>query len=661
MSKCSRIAGWIGILLLVLYVGWELFYRSDMFVGIVVSNVLQAMSALYAGIVLLLAYRQSGKSKFWLYYGIGALGYFTAQTYWTAELILTRGVPNAFGPAEIIWILQYFFILMGLYEQNRYRRNPAFPFLFDILLFTTVSVTLYWQQFIRPSLGEYDLTDAETIYNLFCSSVNLVILMFLFIFDRSRMPSGSRNFLAAAFLLKTVGSSSSWLLEGSDHWLSAGVVIPDFCWFAGLLFMGFAGAYGSRPHEEDALRKQPRATHLRRHVPLVFGGLLLVLLLAGSSPATPVAFGCLLGVILMLVRLFFGIRESESVNRSLKETDAIYQNWAENALVGVFIEQEGKLVYVNRYCEEIFGYEPGEMEGSSILSHISFTEIPRFLSEADKLHENIPTGRFGVTGLRRDQNVLYLEMHLAKSYFHGKEALSGTLIDITERKMSEQYLIRSEKLSVVGQLAAGVAHEIRNPLTALKGFTQLLHQNSDENRKYYEIMLTELERINYIVGEFMVLSKPHNRQQFKEHDIHRILTSIIPILESQAILHNVILRVETSQDLPKVKCDENQIKQVLINLMKNAIEAMPGGGTVTVRYETDAPKRQLTLYIEDEGVGMPAELLERLGEPFLTTKEKGTGLGLMVCYKIIQAHEGTLSVSSQPGQGTSVKLVLPAR
>jgi signal transduction histidine kinase len=213
---------------------------------------------------------------------------------------------------------------------------------------------------------------------------------------------------------------------------------------------------------------------------------------------------------------------------------------------------------------------------------------------------------------------------------------------------------------VVGQLAAGVAHEIRNPLTALKGFMQLLHQNADENRKYFEIMLTELERINYIVGEFMVLSKPHNQQQLQDHDIHVILMSIIPILESQAILHNVIIRVDPVQDLPRVKCDVNQIKQVLINLMKNAIEAMPNGGTVTVRFEKDMPRRELVVYIEDQGEGMPPELLERLGEPFLTTKEKGTGLGLMVCYKIIQAHGGTISFGSTPGEGTCVKLVLPA-
>ncbi|WP_219641434.1 ATP-binding protein [Cohnella sp. CFH 77786] len=661
MSKSSRVAGWIGILLLVLYVGWEFGFRSDWFVGKSVGNVLQSLGSLCAAVLLVLAYRDSGRAKHWLHYAIGVCCYFAALTYQTAALIATGEDPNAFGPSEILWMLHYVFFLIALYYQNRNARNPAFPFLFDILLFTTVSVTLCWQQFIRPAPAESDLTASMTAFHLFCSSVNLVVVMFLFIFDLSNVSKGTRNLLLVGFLFKTAGNSYSWFLEERTDWREPGVNVPDFCWFAGMLLIGFAGAYGSRKPGEHDWTGVKIATGLRRYVPLVLGGLLLVLLLAGSSPQTPVAFGCLLGVVLLLVRLFIGIRESESVNQALRETDVIYQNWAQNALVGVFIEQDGKLEYVNRYCEEIFGYARGEMAGRSILNHIAYSDIPRFLSEIDQLGESIPTARFGVTGLKRNRETLYLEMQLANAVFEGKPALSGTLLDITERKMSEQYLIRSEKLSVIGQLAAGVAHEIRNPLTALKGFTQLLHQNSDDNRKYYEIMLTELERINYIVGEFMLLSKPHNRQQLKEHDIHRILTSIIPILESQAILHNVIIRVESAEDLPKVKCDENQIKQVLINLMKNAIEAMPGGGTMSVRYETDVSKRELILYIEDEGVGMPPELLERLGEPFLTTKEKGTGLGLMVSYKIIQAHQGSLSVSSRPGQGTTVKLVLPAR
>ncbi|WP_276355566.1 ATP-binding protein [Cohnella caldifontis] len=659
MSKSRRLAGWIGITLLLVDVGCAVAVQGDLYLETAASGVLQALASLYAAVLLTLASLRSAEEKYWRCYAASAYFFFVAQSIWLAEYFLTGQVSDRIGAPEVLWSLQYVFILTGLYFQRKSMTTPTYPFIFDILLFTTVSLALYWQLFIQPKPSGFDPSEALTLYHLFGSSVNLVILTFLMIFGWPRATKGIRNLLIAAFLLRTVSSSFSWFLEGRPHWQGFGLELTDFCWFASFLCLGFAGmAKGTADPKAPAIAGTASP---KRYFPLVVGGLLLVLLLAGSYPATPVTLACLIGVALMLIRLFLGIRESEAVYRSLWETNQTYRNWTENALVGVFIEQDDRIVFVNRHFEEIFGYERGQMLGRSILSHISMSDVPKFLAEVGKLQENLPTTRFEVNGFRKDQSLLYLEIHLSKTYFQGKSSLSGTLVDITERRMSEQYLIRSEKLSVVGQLAAGVAHEIRNPLTALKGFTQLLHQNSDDNRKYYEIMLAELERINYIVGEFMMLSKPHNRQQLKEHDLHRILMSIIPILESQAILHNVMIRIEPPRQLPMVKCDENQIKQVLINLMKNAIEAMPGGGTVTVRFENDAPKRELTVQIDDQGVGMPPEILERLGEPFLTTKEKGTGLGLMVCYKIIQAHEGRMSVSSQPGQGTSIQLVLPAR
>lgn len=660
MSKRNRIEGWIGAGLFVIYMGWTFGWKGGQDVDVTVSHALLSLGALFAGVALIRAYRRSGGEKHWLYYGIGMLSFFAAQIYCVIRLLYGEGDSGSFGIAETLRVIQYVFMAGALYEQNRKSWNPAFPYLFDILLLTTVSVSLYWQQMIRPAIAEHNLTEAMNVYNLFISSVNLVFFVFLLFFDRSRLSSITKYSLCAGFLLKTLGSSFNWLIVNDLGRYSSFDEIAHLCRFAGTMLIGFAAVYGST-RIGPAYSKADQPAERKRYIPLVLGGLLLVLLLASASPSDPVAIGCLIGVVFLIVRLFYGILETETVNRALRESNLTYRNWAENALVGVFIEQDGQLVYVNRHCEEIFGYKPGEMVGHTIVSHIAIADISRYMSEVGKLQDNIPTTRFGVTGVKRDQAVLYLELHLAKTYFQGKQSLSGTVIDITERKMSEQYLIRSEKLSVVGQLAAGVAHEIRNPLTALKGFTQLLHQNSDVNRQYYEIMLTELERINYIVGEFMVLSKPHNRQQLKEQDVHRILASIIPILESQAILHNVIIRVETCDGLPLVKCDENQIKQVLINLMKNAIESMPGGGTVTVRYEADVDRRGLIVYVEDQGMGIPPDLLARLGEPFLTTKEKGTGLGLMVCYKIIQAHEGTLSVHSLPGQGTAVKLVLPVR
>src|SRR5690606_19175079 len=155
---------------------------------------------------------------------------------------------------------------------------------------------------------------------------------------------------------------------------------------------------------------------------------------------------------------------------------------------------------------------------------------------------------------------------------------------LTERKKSQEMLVKSEKLSVIGQLAAGVAHEIRNPLTVLKGFTQLLQREFGSKYTYMTTMLSELDRINDIVNEFMTLSKPQF-VQFNSNYIYSILNSVISILETQAILVNVHIKLSYANQIPLIHCDENQLKQVFINVIKNSIEAMPFGGGIDIVVE----------------------------------------------------------------------------
>ncbi|UJF34571.1 ATP-binding protein [Paenibacillus hexagrammi] len=229
--------------------------------------------------------------------------------------------------------------------------------------------------------------------------------------------------------------------------------------------------------------------------------------------------------------------------------------------------------------------------------------------------------------------------------------------DISEEQRSEEMLIKSEKLSIVGQLAAGVAHEIRNPLTSLKGFVQLLQMKGNEFNHYYEIMLSELDRINFIVSEFLVIAKPQ-AVLFQPKDVKEVLNSTIALLNSQALLNNVEISSSMEDNLPPIHCDENQIKQVCINILNNSIDAMPGGGEIHVEALRQS-EHEIAIIFKDFGVGIPEERLPRLGEPFYTTKEKGTGLGLMVSYRIIENHHGTMEIQSKINQGTTVKMILP--
>ncbi|QYR21038.1 PAS domain S-box protein [Paenibacillus sp. sptzw28] len=663
MSALNRYALQIGLLMIFVYIGLSLYSDKTPYSNMLTVNILQLLASLYASILLFNAYRTT-KLNSWLYYCAGAVCYLTAQLYWTLFLILFKAEPAAFGFFEIFWMIQYIFYIMALYHQNKTNNKKlVLRFTLDVLLFTIVTATMYWRFLFEPLVAGKMLSSEEILFNLFCSSATAVILfglLILYIYERNSTASKATFLLMAGFFIKTCGNTIALYLNQGAFWSETVGWLPEICWFAGLVFLGFSALASNAGLKAVRSINLSGRYNLRRYVPLVVVCLLIIAYFCAVNPLSVTLAGLIIAFVLLLLRLLLAIRDYESADEALQESIHNYRDLVENSLIGVIIEQDGILVYVNRYCVELFGYSPGEMIGQPLLEYFSLAEYRRLQEEFAQLDVHKFTPRLCFECRRKDQSILYVDLQAATTLYQGRKAVSVTLLDITERQASEQLLIRSEKLSVVGQLAAGVAHEIRNPLTALKGFTQLLYQSSNApNQRYYEIMLAELERINYIVGEFMLLSKPHQWQQLSSHDLRKVLDFIIPIIESQAIIHNVELQVEPGPELPQVRCDANQIKQVFVNLMKNSIEAMPQGGKITIRFELDF-KDQVVVTIEDTGTGIPEEILKRLGEPFFSTKESGTGLGLMVCYKIIQSHGGALTIGNRQGNGTIVRINMPA-
>ncbi|MGD7046132.1 PAS domain-containing protein [Jeotgalibacillus proteolyticus] len=230
--------------------------------------------------------------------------------------------------------------------------------------------------------------------------------------------------------------------------------------------------------------------------------------------------------------------------------------------------------------------------------------------------------------------------------------------DITEQKKAEDLLLRSEKLSAIGELAAGVAHEIRNPLTTLKGFTAFLIEAETDYKKqlYLKLLLEEVERINFIVGEFMVLAKPQ-AIELKMKPLIPIIERVRTFLVSEMNLHNVSILLDVRNEDIEVECEENQMKQVFLNILKNAIEAMPNGGNIHITVEVKNDIVEIT--VKDEGTGIPKEIIEKIGDPFFSTKETGNGLGMMVCFTIIKNHHGSIVIDSKEDEGTIIRISLP--
>lgn len=346
------------------------------------------------------------------------------------------------------------------------------------------------------------------------------------------------------------------------------------------------------------------------------------------------------------------IEENSSVKEHLESVinqtaDAIY-------IVDIY----GSVLEVNEAFEELYGWKSSEIVGRQlniIPNHLEFEELERIQQILNGKHPQ----PMETVHIRKDGSMV--EVSINTSTVRDKEGHIVSLIsvsrDMTERNRMEELLRRSEKLTTVGELAAGVAHEIRNPLTTLRGFMQLQKENKKFNERHIDIMLSEIDRINLIVSEFLILAKPQ-AVLYQEKDIRLILEDVVSLLDSQAHLCDTVFKYDFPDEEIRVHCEENQLKQVFINVFKNAMEAMPLGGTITITLSI-SDSNYVRISIQDEGVGIPQEMLSKLGEPFFSNKESGTGLGLMISHRIIQGHKGTLEVESKVDEGTLIKIFLP--
>jgi two-component system, sporulation sensor kinase A len=366
------------------------------------------------------------------------------------------------------------------------------------------------------------------------------------------------------------------------------------------------------------------------------------------------------GKLMGFVIVYRDITSQKKVERALRESEAKYRLIAEHStdLIAV-IDPSGLIQYVSPSHTTVLGYEEGEIKG--VIGDLIHPDDMPMVSEKfiQALVKKQP--------FQMDFRLMHKKGHFILLEGNGvpvmtKEGRVESIVtfarDITKAKQTEELMLKSEKLSVLGELAAGVAHEIRNPLTSLKGFTKLLKDADDTIRhEYLRIMESELNRINDIVGELMLVAKPQ-AVSFEKTNIKDLIYSVVRLLETQAIIKNIQIWVNVADSVPPVFGVENQLKQLFINLLKNAIESMDHEGEIQIKIANNGSFAYIV--IQDQGCGIPADRLKTLGEPFYTTKEKGTGLGLMVCFKIIEEHGGNIHFSSIEGQGTKVEITLPS-
>jgi len=349
------------------------------------------------------------------------------------------------------------------------------------------------------------------------------------------------------------------------------------------------------------------------------------------------------------------LRHAFDENRRMRLYMESFINHSSDAIY--IMDVEGRVIQANKAFEELFGFSAAEAIGNR------YRVVPEHLiKEKEELLRLVQKGEvikpIETYRQTKDGETIPVSITISPIRDINNEITGFANIcrDMRHRHRMEELMRRSEKLNTVGQLAAGVAHEIRNPLTTLRGFLQLQVQSKKLNLDHVRVMLSELERINLIVGEFLILSKPQ-AVKFKYRDIRDIIAEVSVFMSSEALMHNVVIKENYTNDDCSIPCEDNQLKQVFINVLKNAIEAMPNGGQVDIAIQRLA--NHVSVQVTDEGIGMDEETLKRIGDPFFTVKENGTGLGIMVSQKIIQSHQGLMELSSQVNVGTTVRILLP--
>ena len=263
----------------------------------------------------------------------------------------------------------------------------------------------------------------------------------------------------------------------------------------------------------------------------------------------------------------------------------------------------------------------------------------------------------------------FLSVAPAPSY-EGKVATVGFVRDITERKQVEKSLWLSQRLASIGKLAAEIAHEINNPLTSVLTFAKLVTRifqqepfpvhRIPEVYEYVSYLDTEATRCANLARNLLDFSRQGDIE-IKENSIHELLDKTLDVMRHRAELDQIKIHTDFAPGVPLLSCDFKRLQQAFVNILWNAIEAMPRGGVLSVSTDFDSERSLVTIEISDTGVGIPGEDLERIFEPFFTTKAetKGVGLGLSVAYGIIRQHKGAIRVHSEVGKGTSFILQLP--
>jgi PAS domain S-box-containing protein len=362
------------------------------------------------------------------------------------------------------------------------------------------------------------------------------------------------------------------------------------------------------------------------------------------------------------------------MEREVRETNDFLNNIIHNSANAIMAaDMKGTIILWSQSAEEILGYKTKDVVGKLNITKVYPEGMAKKVMEKLRTSENDRKGRlkfYPVVFVKQDGRIA--EGNLAASIVydenHNEIATVGIFTDLKERlemerrlKTTQEQLLQSEKLAAMGRLTSQIAHELNNPLYGIMNTLELMKTEiSPENkrRKLLDMALSEIVRLSELLRKMLTFSKPDQKEK-QPVDINTLLDEMLLLHEKQFRENDILISMELSNGLDKVYASKNQLRQVFLNIFKNAGDAMPSGGTLTVK--TNVEGQEIVIEISDTGIGIKKENLNKIFDAFFTTKSsvKGVGLGLSVCYGFVIEHGGDIKVESKEGAGTTFIITLP--
>ena len=371
------------------------------------------------------------------------------------------------------------------------------------------------------------------------------------------------------------------------------------------------------------------------------------------------------GIAQGMIAICHDLSQVRRLEVEIHQKDQFFASIVRNSADAILtLDSEERITSWNKGAEAMFGYTEAEMLGQSLE-----ILLPEDLQEQRELQKISQTARLegylrSYQTRRITKEGQLIDVIFTRTAIKDNEGqivgFSSVMKDVTNQKLIERHLAQMEKLSAIGELSAGLAHEIKNPLAGIKGAIEIIRDgwaDGHPNRMILGEVLAEVSRIDRIVMNLLSYSKPR-RPDFASVNLVALIEQVISLLDNVADAKKIQLSLKVKKEIPLVTGDENDLKQLFMNLILNSIEAIPNGGSVEVSLD-EISDSNLCIEVSDNGSGISSERLNKIFQPFYTTKKAGTGLGLATCKRIVLDHGGEIRVESEVGNGTRFRIELP--